>query len=199
MFRAAVPDRHRAGSSGQRAASPSFRSNKACDRAFGFLRSCETRPPPGRHVHRPRLSWPPTSRISQRGRWCVSHLFRLYSAHEQVPSAGGLSSGRRPSVRIDPGILERREAQVRCHRDITRRRPPGASMALTPSTTHGGHPVSRGAPVATTMASSVRCSRSISSSSLARRVAGVHRRHQQRAHAQSVMTLAEYETYFSAA
>ena len=31
-------------------------------------------------------------------------------------------------------------------------------MALTPSTTHGGHPRSRGAPVATTMASSVRCS-----------------------------------------
>jgi len=24
---------------------------------------------------------------------------------------------------------------------------PGASMALTPSTTHGGHPASRGAPV----------------------------------------------------
>jgi hypothetical protein len=28
-------------------------------------------------------------------------------------------------------------------------------MALTPSTTHGGHPRSRGAPVATTIASSV--------------------------------------------
>src|SRR5262249_35595643 len=44
------------------------------------------------------------------------------------------------------------------YRDITR---------LTPSTTHGGHPASPGAPVATTMATSVRCSRSISSSSLA--------------------------------
>jgi hypothetical protein len=38
-------------------------------------------------------------------------------------------------------------------------RTPGASVAFTPSTTHGGHPRSRGAPVATTMASSVRCSR----------------------------------------
>src|SRR5262249_8415649 len=35
-------------------------------------------------------------------------------------------------------------------------RTPGASMALTPSTTHGGHPASRGASVATTMASSMR-------------------------------------------
>jgi len=33
-------------------------------------------------------------------------------------------------------------------------RTPGASMASTPSTTHGGHPASRGAPVATTMACS---------------------------------------------
>jgi hypothetical protein len=32
---------------------------------------------------------------------------------------------------------------------------PNASMAVTPSTTHGGHPGSRGAPVATTMASSL--------------------------------------------
>jgi hypothetical protein len=38
-------------------------------------------------------------------------------------------------------------------------RTPGASVAFTPSTTHGGHPRSRGARVATTMASSVRCSR----------------------------------------
>src|SRR5262245_33550925 len=42
------------------------------------------------------------------------------------------------------------------HRDITRQRTPDPSMALTPSTTHGGHPASRGALVATTMASSVR-------------------------------------------
>ena len=45
--------------------------------------------------------------------------------------------------------------------DITRHGPP-AWTALTPSTPHGGHPRSRAAPVATTMASSVRCSRSIS-------------------------------------
>ena len=48
-------------------------------------------------------------------------------------------------------------------------RTPRISRALTPSTTHGGHPRSRGAPVATTMASSVRCSRSISCSSSAMR------------------------------
>ena len=36
-------------------------------------------------------------------------------------------------------------------------RTPSASVALTPSTTHGGHPLSRGAPVEMTMASSVRC------------------------------------------
>ena len=41
-------------------------------------------------------------------------------------------------------------------------RTPDTSTALTPSTTHGGHPRSRGAPVATTMASSVRCSRGAS-------------------------------------
>jgi hypothetical protein len=53
------------------------------------------------------------------------------------------------------------------HRHITRpgrRVPP---FPLTPSTTHGRHPASRGAPVATTMASSVRCALSISCSSWA--------------------------------
>jgi hypothetical protein len=30
---------------GRRASSPSFRSNEACDRAFCFLRLCETKPP----------------------------------------------------------------------------------------------------------------------------------------------------------
>jgi hypothetical protein len=39
-----------------------------------------------------------------------------------------------------------------------------AYAAFTPSTTQGRHPRSRGAPVETTMASSVRCSRSISCS-----------------------------------
>ena len=53
----------------------------------------------------------------------------------------------------------------RCHRDITRRWAAAASMTLAPSTTHGGHPRSRGASVLATMASSVRWSRSISSSS----------------------------------
>ena len=36
----------------QRAFSPSFRSNEACDRAFGSSRLCETRSP-RRHVNRP--------------------------------------------------------------------------------------------------------------------------------------------------
>src|SRR5215831_17594340 len=73
-----------------RALSPSFRSNEACDLACRFLHPCETRPPPGRHVDRPGLSRPPTSKyISQRGRRCVSHLLRPYAAHEQVPSAWG--------------------------------------------------------------------------------------------------------------
>jgi len=44
---------------------------------------------------------------------------------------------------------------------------PRASTAFTPNTTHGGQPRSRGAPVATTIASSVRCRRSISRSSSA--------------------------------
>ena len=42
-------------------------------------------------------------------------------------------------------------------------------MALPPSTTHAGHPRSRGAPVATTTASSARCRLSISCSSSAMR------------------------------
>ena len=46
---------------GQRAFPPSFRSNEACDRAFGSSRPCETRSPP-QHLDRPRLSWPPTSK-----------------------------------------------------------------------------------------------------------------------------------------
>jgi hypothetical protein len=41
-------------------------------------------------------------------------------------------------------------------------RTPRTSAALTPSTTHAGHPRWRGAAVATTIASSVRRSRSIS-------------------------------------
>ena len=40
---------------------PSFRSNEACDQAFGSSRPCETRSPP-QHLDRPRLSWPPTSK-----------------------------------------------------------------------------------------------------------------------------------------
>src|SRR5262249_43942074 len=59
-------------------------------------------------------------------------------------------------VRFAPRAANARVNEWTLHLDITRRRTPGASMALTPSTTHGGHPASRGAPVATTMASSVR-------------------------------------------
>jgi len=43
-----------------RAISTSFRSNEACDRAFGFLRPCQTRSPPGSTSIDPRVSGPPT-------------------------------------------------------------------------------------------------------------------------------------------
>ena len=50
--RASFPAQHAAHATEWRAFSPSFRSNEACDRAFGFLRLCETRSP-RRHVDRP--------------------------------------------------------------------------------------------------------------------------------------------------
>jgi hypothetical protein len=104
--------------------------------------------------------------------WCTT---RLCAAHEHGSAARSLSSDRRPCVRVERGILEHGQAHV--GRDawaVGRAKPlphaarmPRASTAFTPSTTHGGQPRSRGAPVATTMASSVRCSASISCSSLA--------------------------------
>jgi hypothetical protein len=80
---------------------------------------------------------------------------------QRLRSATSTDAGRRKAMTLSPGHHAART--------------PGASMALTPSTTHGGHPGWRGAPVATTMASSVRCSRSISCSSSVRRRAFVTR------------------------
>ena len=79
------------------------------------------------------------------------------------------SDWSRPRVWVEPSILERGQPHVLGDaRYVGRAKPlahaarmPRASTAFTPSTTHGGQPRSRGAPVATTMASSARCSRSI--------------------------------------
>jgi hypothetical protein len=100
---------------------------------------------------------------------------RLYERTNIVRPLGHYLRTPRPSVRVERGIAEGRQAHVsRDARGVGRTKPlphaapmPRASTAFTPNTTHGGQPRSRGAPVATTIASSVRCRRSISRSSSA--------------------------------
>jgi len=82
--------------------------------------------------------------ISQRGSAVCQPFAPAVRGARTGSAAWNFIFGPGPSVGIERGVAEGREAHGRCHRDITRRRTPGASMALTPSTTHGGHPASRG-------------------------------------------------------